>query len=437
MSCEAGKSFDMTINKFNDRHTGLRVSGASEIAQGLPFLALACLVGTQTYTLISPTLRMALLVFGACCCGLYVLSSWRVLIQNRGLLVGWCVWIAGAEAFNIINSAYPWGFKAAAFRLVCYLLVLCGFAFGLGNNPTREGLAWPSRIPIMFGWVMVAGGVYLYIRDVLLIAAMAAAQRFGGSDMDLHPVGIAYGYGVCVVMAFALLFFDRNWLFRCVNIFMIVWLARGIVSTGSRGVLLAVVAAVGAMAMCALWRARLKERVAFLVILFVLAGGVIVVFRSSDFWREQIQFYISRFQTLEYGEDASANIRLETMRFYGEHFSSWVLTGLRGYSGDYPHNFFYELWLRFGLVGLGFGIGVVYVVFKSFFILWKIGRSPLVWAMWGVMFLGLMNAQFNLALEFNRAFWFGIGGAIVLVIFDRRRHDVQRRRRSQVRERIA
>jgi O-antigen ligase len=246
------------------------------------------------------------------------------------------------------------------------------------------------------------------------VEAFVASARFSGED--LNPVGIAFGLGTCMSVALALLMYDRNIWFRLVNIAMLLILARGLLLTGSRGALLSFICVVLVLGLIRNRFLAAASRARFLLAGAVLIAGALAWLTFSSLGQGQAQFYLNRLEFLGTGRDMAANARMETWQYYDDQFFSWVLLGYRNYAGNYPHNFFYEFWLRFGLVGLGASIFSGWVIVRTFLLMWRQPMPPLAYAMIGVLLFGFINAQTNLALEFNRSFWLGIGFAVTLVV---------------------
>jgi len=386
-----------------------------KVSESFPLVALTLVVGGQTYAVISPLLRYSIMALGLGVLTLYVLFHYRLLMAHRQYLRGLLFMVIGGEVFNLINAAFPFDLRWAAFRLICYHFLLGGMIFGLRQRYVGfdEISRW-NRIPIFVAWAVVSGAVFVYWRNVRAILAFTASSRFGGED--LHPVGIAFGYGTCMIVAAAFSIYDRNLRFRLINAVMLVILGFGIMLTGSRGALLSFVSAAFILVLCKMKYLSIARRVLFFTLTILLFASVVSWLSFSQFAQEQAQFYLGRIEGLGSGLDNAANARLVTWQNYAERFSSWVLLGYRGYAGPYPHNFFYECWLRFGLIGLGASLFVFWLVVRSLLLLWRQQLHPLACVMISVLLFAFLNAQTNLALEFNRTLWLGIGFAVSFVM---------------------
>ena len=355
--------------------------------------------------------------------GLYLVLHSALLRTRPNYLLGWLAFIGVSEGFNLLNLASPFDLRSGVFRVICYVFLLAGMAMGLRQNAGGGGqLGWPSRVPMMLAWGFVAGAVFFYWSNVSATLAFTSSSRFTGQD--LHPVGIAFGFGTCMAVALALLMFDRSPWARLVNAVVLLVLARGLLLTGSRGALLSFVCVAVILAICKNRYLTITHRVWFLIAIGLVCALVAVWLTAGGFAVEQMNFYLRRLESLSTGDDMAANARLVTWQMYAEQFRSWALLGLRPYTGDYPHNFFYEWWLRFGLLGLGASLLALWAVFRSVVLMWRRSLPPLSYAMIGVLLFGFINAQFNLALEFNRAFWLGIGFAAVTLFGVRFTHPL-------------
>jgi hypothetical protein len=384
-------------------------------AELFPISALIILVGSQTYALVSPLMRYGFMLMGLAMAASYVLLHFRLLQGRITYILGWLAFMGISEGLNLLNAAFPFDLRSGAFRFICYLFILCGVVMGLRqSNAGSYNLNWLCRLPIVFAWIVVAGAVFVYWGNVSATLAFTASSRFGGDD--LHPVGIAFGIGTCMAVALAFLMYDRSPMFRLTNLIMLATLARGLLLTGSRGALLSFISVAIILGLCKNRYLGGRHRAWFMIAAVFMCVGLFASLRLSGFAQEQAQLYLYRMGSLGAGNDGAANARLVTWQLYAEQFSSWALLGYRSYAGDYPHNFFYELWLRFGLLGLAASLFTAWVVTRAVFLMWRQQLPPLFHVAIGILLFGFVNAQTNLALEFNRTFWLGVGFAVVIVI---------------------
>jgi O-antigen ligase len=96
------------------------------------------------------------------------------------------------------------------------------------------------------------------------------------------------------------------------------------------------------------------------------------------------------------------------MENYWSQFNDFYLFGLPRYTGAYPHNMFFELWLRFGALGLAVVLVTVLTALKALKIFAFERTSTWDSLMLSLFAFGLINGQTNLALEYNRVFWLGL-----------------------------
>ena len=88
---------------------------------------------------------------------------------------------------------------------------------------------------------------------------------------------------------------------------------------------------------------------------------------------------------------------------------TWITLGFHGYRYEYPHNFFLEIAVRFGIFGILLCLAVLGVSVKAVVSARSIGDNiaGLIILMTGLF--TLIVAQFSLMLEFERCLWLFVG----------------------------
>jgi len=317
---------------------------------------------------------------------------------------------ATIETFSVVNSQFGYSINSVLFRLICYTYAGSGLTFAEPTlrKYTRSSLAFELLI----------GSVALICSALWLLSANASgqgAQRFFGDDDAFSPVGLAFSFGTASVLCFTVGVFAHSWLGRIASMQGAAGLLLCVLSTGSRGAIVAVMFTMGLLMLV-----RIRELIrspSSIVAVVVLAAGLAFAIKSVPAISEQGQFVLDRFYSIANAEDDMALVERQVYRdHYFANAKTWVLTGDPRYGETgYPHNLFIELFVRFGVpVGLLFSLLVIASACRFF--LWlssrTISESSFLPALIGLIGIySLVISQFNLSLEVNRplfcfvAFW--------------------------------
>jgi hypothetical protein len=143
------------------------------------------------------------------------------------------------------------------------------------------------------------------------------------------------------------------------------------------------------------------------IALLIVFGGVVM---TNSYASSQMDLMLRRFEFISRGSvDMSIVERTDKQLAYYRAIDSWILTGLREYDFNYPHNIFFECLLRFGIVGFGLIAAVLFSVYRAFRNLRISFSSPVVWVISSVGFFSLLIVQVNLMLEHARWLWLFVG----------------------------
>ncbi len=247
-----------------------------------------------------------------------------------------------------------------------------------------------------------------------------AAVDFGFSSRltlyasdDLHPVGLGLVFGVSASICFALTFSSAWFTLRLAALPACIALVGCMLTTGSRGSMLALAAAVTIAAFSQMRTIRSFVGIGF------LAGGTLLIAVAATLFvpevREQFNYLVERFSRIGTGnDDAALAERTEIRNYYASMLSEWLWLGSENYEMTrYPHNIFLELFIRFGIV-LGGVVAVGLVISSAKALQWlyskaRADQNGITFVITLLGLFGLITAQFNLALEFSRVLWMFTG----------------------------
>lgn len=293
-----------------------------------------------------------------------------------------------------------------------FILIAVSFffvAFGVGKLMRAQAPELPRNLTALLV-VFLVGAIFWY--ELVQAQSVFLTGRVEG-DEALHPVGVAYVTGVCIVMAATIGLFSSGSIRPIIAAVSLPILLLDFFGAASRGAAMAlVVTGVFLVLTTMLTRMRGENRVRSKLKLIGIALVITIglTFMAKSFLFGQSSFLLSRFQSLDnVYNDASASERIMIWQVYWSQLGDFWIFGLPAYAGPYPHNIFYEMWLRFGLVGWILIVSTLYAVVKLGRTLFSRALHPID-VLFGAMFVfGFVNGQFNLSLEFNRAFWLGLG----------------------------
>ncbi len=268
---------------------------------------------------------------------------------------------------------------------------------------------------VILAFLCSSAAVYIAIANQAIVES--GAGRISAAE-SLHPVGIAYAFGVAASVCLAMVVASPSKLLRILSIPCLGIVSLPLVTAASRGGIVAFLT-VCASTIPILVKAHsshpmrlIAGGIGLLLITVGLAGTFAVVYP------DQINLIAKRFS--DSGADTSSNERFEIWREYQQEIDNWLLFGMADYRDhEYPHNIFFELVIRLGIVGVVVGLGIVCLIALNY---WSQLQDPANLTIAVASFAGifaLVNSQFNLSLDMNRALFFSVGVAIGKVGSDR------------------
>lgn len=337
------------------------------------------------------------------------------LSRNEVLLAfAACSPIALIELFVRVQHETALYENPLAFRLICYLYYISGALIALSLRK-----AYAASMTVLV--VSIVAACLLSLGYLVSLSTMQLAAGRQTIDEALHPVGVAYAFGVIVVTALGILCSATANLTR---LLCFVAMALGLACvffTGSRGAILSLFTTIGLYLMVRMrFACKLVTYSALRGVLTICCGAVLlicIVFVLREALEPQLEFVESRFtRAVETGYDASMEARAQVRADYLDQVNQWWLLGYYRYDGVYPHNIFLEAWIRFGLLGFVIVGGIV----ASMLRLVSMSRLAPDNAILSVVTLqGLftfINAQTSLCLEFERTLWAACGMGVTLLL---------------------
>lgn len=305
------------------------------------------------------------------------------------------------ELLNLMNLEDPLEFRMMMHRYICYALCAAGIVYGYESLDDLQRFPGIAHV-LTAGFTCLIGGIWLRS------AGAAAGVRFVGDSEMLTPVGVGYTFGIMGCVSAAFLFTEKRLIFRAMHLVAYCVCVLAILSTGSRGsaVCSLLIIAAGVIVRLRSFEDGLRYSLLFVTVMTIL----VVVVMTNDYARNQMDFMLARFEFISRGAvDLSIVERHERRLLYYRSIDSWILTGLRGYDFNYPHNIFYECLLRFGIVGCGLVSAILYSAVRAGKNLRASLSSPFVWVISSVGFFTLLVVQVNLMLEHARCLWLFVG----------------------------
>ncbi|MFO1003496.1 MAG: hypothetical protein U0936_24450 [Planctomycetaceae bacterium] len=309
--------------------------------------------------------------------------------------------VGAIELLNLMNLEDPLEFRMMMHRYICYALCAAGIVYGYESQDDYQPFPGIAHV-LTAGFTCLIGGIWLRS------AGGAAGVRFVGDSEMLTPVGVGYTFGIMGCVSAAFLFTEKRLIFRVMHLVAYCVCVLAILSTGSRGsaVFSLVIIAAGVIIRLRSFEDGLRYSLLFVTVIMILVAVVM----TNDYARDQMDFMLVRFEFISRGAvDISIVERHERRLFYYRSINEWIMTGLKGYDFDYPHNIFYECVLRYGIIGCGLISAILYSAVRAGRNLRASVSSPFLWVVSSVGFFTLLVVQVNLMLEHARCLWLFVG----------------------------
>tara|TARA_B100000795_G_C22803983_1_gene443687 strand:- start:1122 stop:2261 length:1140 start_codon:yes stop_codon:yes gene_type:complete len=165
-----------------------------------------------------------------------------------------------------------------------------------------------------------------------------------------NPIWISRYFGGALVFSI-IYYINYN---KKINFIIIIYLTVALLSSGSRGPILAAIITIGLY----FYNTRIKYKKLFLLILISFLIIYFLYYFSSYLYGDTGYSLVHRFNALTNA--------LELFNFNGHGLSSFGRLIFNEDSNRYPHNVFAELIFEFGFIGFVFGFFLCYFVFSSY-----------------------------------------------------------------------
>lgn len=328
----------------------------------------------------------------------------RANTNTTTLLLGIIFAIETLSYFNLENSL---DLRTATFRWICYGMVQIGFSLGSVNAPLAFDIPRSGGTFFFFIPLLISLSSILWLSQA---ASQTGPQRFAGNSEELSPVGVGYNFGVLAIVSVAFLLTEKRPAILLFHLTAMILAASAAITTGSRGpiVWLFLLSGLGALH---------KIRSSPLLLLRFGAVSLIVIallavsFSRIPFLQDQSTYLISRFDSAISGNhDAAIIARSELRQHYYSSVNEWFMFGFRNYKLDmYPHNFFLEGAVRFGVFGLLLCLIVLAVFVRGVILSRIVSRDVMGYVILLTGLYTFLVSQFSLSLEFERCLWLFVG----------------------------
>ncbi|MGJ8638309.1 MAG: hypothetical protein ACSHYA_02855 [Opitutaceae bacterium] len=348
------------------------------------------------------------------------------IARGKTELVGYALWVGSYAICILGNSAFNGhGFlftgRGAFFGFTYHFLIfLAGMVFA-------HLRAYPRQPPR--GWFLTVIGVVFFLLSANFYRFVAGSLiSFEGRGMiyeGINSISMGYLAGLMGVVFFTLSIRLKLSLHRVIFGLCSFIMVLTLVSVAARGAFLYFFLTVLFMSFLTFRFSIefIKNLMTFAVV--ALLGFVALAVFKSEFLVIRWTYLMDRFMpTLDYlrgYQDVAAvgatSGRSELYGYYLEQFGAWWFNGLSGYSGDYPHNFFIEVGVRFGLLGIPILV-VLFFVMKKIFILssYREKIDAFDATVMAIFIFCFLQSMTSMSLEMFRALWASMGYLLILKV---------------------
>lgn len=383
----------------------------SEIQNGilLGVISLILLVGNPGLVSFGSVARHLCMVSGAVIL-LFIIIS-KLLSDSRNLLsfliiVGMAFLL---EFFQYSRAQEVFDTTLIIFRIILYMAFTAGF---LVFKPGASAL---KRFSPEILWGIITSLVLLLsttYATALILGKGYSTNNRQVADESMNPNGIAYVYASLMIVSIILCIKNKNWLLRITSYFAAALCLYILTSTSARGALISAGISLLTIFLCYVVKPnQAKSRVILLI-----SSGFALSSLFLSIALTEIESLILRFNSLSTGGDRSSIARLDLWDWYWDKLDQWIYFGLEGYDGRYyPHNLFFELILRWGIIGFILSFLIIFMGCKLAMIMYIRPSSHLLIVL-AVFIFSFLNAQTSLSIEMNRwLIWsLGIGTGLTL-----------------------
>jgi len=279
------------------------------------------------------------------------------------------------------------------FRVICYNLAICGLIHG-AHSKTK--IIFNNKLKFFLNFLIF----------ILLIFYLSEVDLFNFSSRyivlanEMSAVGISFNYGLmCAVLIFLIVEEKINFFkfFYLINFLISLYIC---LTTGSRGFVLGLFF----VFLIAFYKNNfLISFTKFLIVSFIVYFIFVNFYQDFFFLIENL---INRFLNINFQYDNSVIARQLIVQNYLNQWDKFIIFGLKNYNGPYPHNFFLDWIIRFGIFGILIIILIVKVLFKTISNKNKLLNNYFDFLIFGILIYSFLHSQVSLQIEYLRFFWF-------------------------------
>ena len=325
------------------------------------------------------------------------------------------------EGLGFLNNHYSTrSVQGIVFSVVVFALFISGYL--IAQSKSTLSSMKTSILEVVFSVLFIVSSIK-YIEYVALLNFQVQGRLLDGGDAG-NPVGIAYQFSILLIIFLYLSVKQSNILHRLVFLIAAITALLVIMTTESRGAIVALSLGSGLVFFAGISNGslmsilRAKKNTIKNIIVFVLGGLVSFVgyslYSANYVLLEKYMAVYKRFQSLSLmlsgsGGDRSAQNRLDIYASFLNRMSDWIILGDRNLSG-YPHNQFLEIMCRWGLLGIPLLIASIYAFSRLVLIIFsKKFKTSELWFMSLLFAFSYTQSQTSLSLDMNRALFLSMG----------------------------
>lgn len=303
------------------------------------------------------------------------------------------------------------------YTAVAFIMLLCGYLLG-SERPFYSDAS--NR------WIFVFCALACALNNLVIIRTLQSADVLARSTTvtrdsfnEFNPISVAFNTGCISAIFLGLAFVNRQFLKRLIYFVVFAVMLLLMLASASRGPALWM-ACTFLLALLMVRRHRYfdgRQRLYFFAIILIGLVVALIAYQASSAVSTRIDMLWTRYSHLlaaltekTYAIDSSSSGRITIWTENLRNFREWLLMGLPNYS-KYPHNFWLEILVRFGFLGIPLLLVSLYVMAR---LMIDIIRGTIPgdgeFAVIAILFLfAYLSNLTSLTLTSNRALFLGLG----------------------------
>lgn len=311
---------------------------------------------------------------------------------------------------GVFNDQNSISFQNIIFGIVCVLLSFIGFYISKSNLIFEEINKWVFLISFICTLVS-----FYFIIDYLNTYSLS--QRDFDQNDIINPVGLAFTNGLLFLYFFSILIFSKDWNIKVLSYIALFFSLIIIFTTQSRGVLIFIFLS---LVIFYFYKIKISLKLGSFILkfsFFLFCLTPIIWFFKEQFniLNYRFEALINRFELLlsfKSGEtiDPSSLERQAYFSYFYKNIDKFFPFGENNYQ-PYPHNFFLEGIMRWGLLGFILSLIIVYVFIFSIRYTKLVNYNySVLFSLLSLLFIfSFLQSLTSLSLEMNRTLWLGFG----------------------------